>query len=504
MGNEIILNGRLSVEDFQKIVFNGYAVAVAPESLQKVKKAANFINKIVDEGRVVYGVSTGFGKLVNTHIDRDHLTILQENLIKSHSSGVGEPLSYEIVRGTILLRLNTIIQGFSGVQPETVDFLVNFLNKKLYPYVPSKGSVGASGDLAPLAHIVLNMMGMGKMFDKDGNLKDAAEILKKNNIDPLVLHPKEGLALINGTQVMTSIGLINLIKAKNLALSADFVLSASMDAFKATPKPFDLRVYKLRPHEGQKIVGERVIKIIENSQIRESHKTGDGKVQDPYSFRCALQVHGAFNDTLKYVENVLSVEMNSVTDNPLIFPDEEEVISAGNFHGEPVAFAMDYLGIAVSEIGNISDRRLAWLISGDRLPSFLVKTSGVNSGFMIPQTMTASLVSENKVLAHPASVDSVPTSADQEDHVSMGTIAARKALEIIDNVENILSAELLGAFQGIDFHKPLKSSPIIEELMTEFRKEVSFMDEDRYIAPDIKIAKKYVSEIIPNKLKDLL
>ncbi len=502
--DRIVLNGNLTIEEFISVAKYETDVEVSKESLERVKKSSSFIDKIVEEERVVYGVSTGFGKLVNTIISKKDLTTLQENLIKSHSSGVGKPLPYEIVRGIILLRLNTIIQGYSGVQPQTVDFLVNFLNKKLYPYVPSKGSVGASGDLAPLAHIVLNMMGMGLMYNENGDLENADKILKRNGIKPLVLHPKEGLALINGTQVMTSIGLFNYIRSENIALSADFVLASSLDAFKATPLPYDERVYMVRKHRGQKIVGERVRKIIKGSEIRESHKEGDGRVQDPYSFRCALQVHGAFNDTLEYVKNVLEIEMNSVTDNPLIFADEEEVISAGNFHGEPVAFAMDYLSIALSEIGNISDRRIAWLISGDRLPPFLVKESGLNSGFMIPQTMTASLVSENKVLSHPASVDSVPTSANQEDHVSMGTIAARKAGEICENVEYILATELLSAFQGIEFHRPMKSSPIIEEVMEEFRKEVPFMNKDRYIKPDIEIARKFVTDIIPNKLKEIL
>lgn len=475
----------LTLEQVEEVAIKGTQVRISPSAKSKINKCRKYVEKILENGKRVYGINTGFGKLCQMMIDKEDIEKLQENLIKSHAIGFG-PVFFEAeVRTIMFLRANVLAKGYSGARLELVQRLVDMLNKKVHPVIPEKGSVGASGDLAPLAFIGLVLIGQGWAFYKN-RVMDGRLALQKAGIKPIKLLAKEGLVLVNGTQVMTAVAVLNLLKAERLANLADVSGAISLDAILGSPTPFDLDLQKVRAYKGQREVAVHLNKLMKNSQIREFHKACP-KIQDPYSFRCMPQVHGAVRNTLKYVRQVLEIEANSATDNPLVFADKDKVISGGNFHGEPVALAMDFLGIAMSELGNIAERRVFAMLdpSISGLPSFLTKRPGLNSGFMITQTAAAALVSENKILSHPASVDSIPTSINQEDHVSMGTISARKAREIINNIEDILSIEFLVASQGIDFRRPLKPSPILHKVNNAIRKMVPELGDDRVLMGDL-------------------
>ena len=489
----IKINGNnLTIENVINVALNYEKVELSVEAIPQINKSRKFVDSVVAEGKVVYGITTGFGELANTYIAPELTDKLQENFLRSHSVGVGKPLKEDAVRGMILLRANALAKGFSGVRVEIIENLLALLNKKIYPYIPCQGSVGASGDLAPLAHLALALVGEGECF-VEGKRVPSEAVLKENGINITKLKAKEGLGLTNGTQLMASLGCLALYQAKVLVKNAQIAAAMSIEALKGTAKAFDEKIHNLRPHPGQLKCAENMRNLVRNSQIMSSHKDCN-KVQDAYTLRCIPQVYGAVMDTIDYVEKVLSIEINSATDNPLIFADENEAISGGNFHGEPLAFAMDYLGIALSEIGSISERTIDRLVNPHKsgLPPFLAKDSGVNSGFMIAQYTTAALVSENKILAHPASVDSIPTSAGQEDHVSMGPIAARHARDILSNVENVIAVEMLAAAQGMDFwkEKPGKGAAIAYSVV---RRYIPFMDEDRILYKDMEVIRKIVN-----------
>lgn len=456
MGTVYIDGENLTLQEVEEVALKGTRVKLSPQVEPRVNLCRRFVKGIVESEETVYGINTGFGKLCQIRINRDQLSRLQENLIKSHSAGVGRALSIPETRGIMLLRVNLLSKGHSGVRLELIQTLVEMLNLGVHPLVPEKGSVGASGDLVPLAHIGLVPIGLGQAEYK-GEILEGKEAMTKAGIGLLSLKAKEGLALINGTQFMSSIGTLSLLKAIRLCKLADIAGAMTLEGVLATPAAFDEGFQRVRDYRGQRESADNLRRLVEVSQIVESHKNC-GNVQDPYSLRCMPQVHGATRDALRSVNSVLRVEINSATDNPLIFPQERKVISGGNFHGQPVSLFLDLLGIAVSALGNISERRIALLMNETQsgLPPFLSPESGLNSGFMVAQITAASLVSENKILAHPASVDSIPTSANQEDHVSMGSISARKVREIVDNVENILAIELLASAQGIDLRAPLK------------------------------------------------
>lgn len=484
MGNVIIDGNNLTIEDVVHVARDGYRVELSSIAEERVLYSRKIVERYVNDEKVVYGITTGFGKFSDVVISKEDTEILQKNLIMSHSCGVGEPLPEEVVRAIMLLRANALAKGFSGVRLETLNTLIEMLNKGVTPIIPEKGSLGASGDLAPLAHMVLVMTGKGEALYK-GERMTGEKAMKEAGISPVVLSSKEGLALINGTQVMSAIGCLNVYDAKRLIKYADAVSSITLEALRGIIDAFDDRVQMVRPHRGQMITAKNIRKICEGSTL--ITRQGEIRVQDAYTLRCIPQVHGAIRDAIEYAEEVLIREINSATDNPLIFPDDGEVISGGNFHGEPIALAMDFLGIAVSEIANISERRIERLVNYqlNDLPPFLTEKGGLNSGMMIAQYTAASLVSENKVLAHPASVDSIPSSANQEDHVSMGTIAARKAREIIENATRVIAIELMAALQEMEFRKGFKKgkgSQIIYDLVREYVKP---LEEDRELYIDI-------------------
>jgi len=477
--NKVYIDGEhLSLEDVVNVARNFYEVVIDNSVYDKIENSRKVIEKFATEGKIVYGVTTGFGELCNVFISNDKTEKLQRNLIRSHACGVGDPLDIETVRAIMLLRANSLVRGFSGIRLSTVKTLVDMINKKIHPVIPEKGSLGASGDLAPLAHMVLPMIGEGEAYYNNQRLS-GKEAMKLAGVDTINLAAKEGLALINGTQVMTSIGALLVYDSIELLKTADIISSLTFEALSGVIEAFDERVHNLRAHRGQIGSANNLRKILEGSKMV-SHQ-GELHVQDAYSLRCIPQVHGASSDAVHYVEDVIEKEMNSVTDNPLIFSNEKEAISAGNFHGQPIALSMDFLGIALSEIANISERRIERLVNPNLsgLPPFLIEESGLNSGFMLVQYSAASLVSENKVLAHPASVDSIPSSANQEDHVSMGTIAARKAKNILNNVQKVLAMEMLCACQAIDLrgNKGLgKGSKIVYDIV---RDKIPKINEDR-------------------------
>lgn len=434
----------------------------------------------------VYGVTTGFGKLADQRISPSDIRQLQLNLIRSHAAGVGEPLTREETRGILLLRANVLARGHSGVRPLIADYLLSLLNRDVLPVVPSRGSVGASGDLAPLAHVALILIGEGEALVGPRRVSGRAA-LARVGLKPLHLEAKEGLSLVNGTQAMLSLGLLALRRCRLLVDAADVAGALSLEALKGTPVAFDPRIHRLRPYQGQVAVAANLRALLAGSQIRASHLTCP-RVQDAYSLRCMPQVHGAVRDAIAYVHNSLSIEMNSVTDNPLVFPDQEEVLSGGNFHGQPLGLALDHLAIAMTELASISERRIERLTNpeyGD-LPPFLSPYPGLNSGFMLAQVTAAALASENKVLSHPASVDSIPTSGNREDHVSMGMGSALKLKQILTNAEHILAVELLCAAQGVDFHRPLQAGAGSRRALRLIRREVPRLDQDRVLAPDIE------------------
>ncbi len=479
MSKLIINNDRLSVNDIVNVARFNFKVELGEKAKKLIDTARSVVDKFVDEERVSYGITTGFGKFSDVVISKEETNDLQKNLIISHSCGVGEPFDQEIVRAMMILRINSLVKGHSGIRLVTVEKLVELLNNNVHPVIPEKGSLGASGDLAPLSHMVLTMLGLGEAFYK-GERMESSKALKLANIKALpYLTSKEGLALINGTQAMTAVGVITIYDAINLSKIADITGALTMEALTGIKCALDPRVHEIRGHSGQIDTAKNLLSLIEGSKM--ITKQGDLRVQDAYALRCMPQIHGASKDALRFIKERIEIEINAVTDNPLIFPETEEAISAGNFHGQPMALPLDYLGIALAEIANVSERRLERLVNpalSNGLPAFLTNHGGVHSGFMIVQYSAASLVSENKVLAHPASVDSIPSSANQEDHVSMGTIASRKARDIMKNARNVLAMEILGACQAIDLRdeKVLgKGTKIAYDIV---RDKVDFIDED--------------------------
>ncbi len=481
----------LTIEDTIKVAERYEEVYLDKKAKENIDKSRKVIEDIIKDGKTVYGVSTGFGELAKVKISRTDLDELQRNLIRSHSCGVGENLTTEIVRAMMILRANSLARGYSGVRAEIIYLLLDMLNKRIHPIVPKKGSLGASGDLIPLAHIALSMMGEGKV-ELNGRLYDSKNGLKKAGLKHIKLKAKEGLALINGTQLMTAYGVFAVHYANLLLKNAQIAGAMSLEALKGTDQAFREEIHRLRPHRGQLVSANNLWRLTRESEIINAYK--NSKVQDAYTLRCMPQVFGAVHDSIEFVRTVIETEINSVTDNPIILPDKKESISGGNFHGQPLAISLDLLGIAISTIGTMSERRIARLVDSSlsELPPFLTPNSGINSGFMLPHYVAASLVNENKILSHPASVDSIPVSANQEDHVSMGATAGEKALRIIDNVEYIIGVEYLTAAQGLEFLHPLKPSPAVEAAYKLVREKVSKLEEDRPLYEDIKRIKDAV------------
>ena len=484
--SNLLLNGEsLRLEDVRRVARGGVQIRLSDSARERVEKAHAVVRDILAGNDQVYGVNTGFGHLKDIPIPRDQLEALQRNLIRSHCAGVGPPLPADATRAMILLRAHVLARGHSGVRPLVIDTLLAHLNADLLPIVPEQGSVGASGDLAPLAHLALNLMGEGDAV-LDGKPLPAADALKQAGIEPLRLGPKEGLALVNGTQMIMSVGVLATLEAEALIAIADICGSCSLEALRGSHRAFDARLHALRPHPGQLVSAANLRRILEDSQIERSHEAC-GLVQDAYSLRCMPQVHGAARDIIKFTRGVLETEVNAVTDNPIVFPEDGSLISGGNFHGAAPAMALDCLAIAGAEMASISERRIERLMNPglSGLPPFLTRNAGVNSGLMMAQVTAASLVSENKILAHPASVDSIPTEAGQEDHVSMGPIAARKARTIVDHARKVLAIELLAACQALDLLAPLSAGRGVEAARRIVRSVVPFMENDRVLSPDI-------------------
>ena len=474
----------LALETIDEIVFQGKTLALSEEAIVNIEKCRAYLDtKMTTQSTPIYGINTGFGSLCNVKISNENLSKLQENLVKSHACGTGDAVPHEIVKIMLLLKIQSLSYGHSGVQLVTVQRLIDFYNHDILPIIYTQGSLGASGDLAPLAHLSLPLLGEGEVYC-DGFRQPAAKVLAKMGWEPIVLQSKEGLALLNGTQFMSAYGAYCLLKAQKIAYLADVIGAISLEGFDGRIEPFTDLIHLIRPHKGQVQTAEQFRGLLEDSQIIVQAKA---HVQDPYSFRCIPQVHGASKDAIEYVKKVFRTEINSVTDNPNIFVGEDLILSGGNFHGQPLALAFDFLGIALSELGSISERRTYQLISGLRgLPPFLVNNPGLNSGFMIPQYTAASIASQNKQLATPASIDSIVSSNGQEDHVSMGANAATKTLRIVENVERILAIELFNASQAIEFRRPLLSSDFIESFLKSYREEVAIVTEDRIMHYDIE------------------
>lgn len=473
----------LSIERIGEIVYGGFKIELSDDAHKRIVECREYLDrKIAESTTPIYGVTTGFGSLCNVSIGPDYLAQLQINLMMSHACGTGDRVPNDIVKIMLLLKIQSLSYGFSGCQLATVNRLIDFFNNDIYPVVYMQGSLGASGDLVPLAHLSLPLVGLGEVEHK-GMVISGAEVLQKFDWQPIKLASKEGLALLNGTQNMGAFAIWALLQSIRLSDWADKIAAMSLDAYYGLTAPFTDAVHQVRPHKGQIVTAARMRELLEGSQIIEKPKT---YVQDPYSFRCIPQVHGTVKDTIEYVKSVVDVEVNSATDNPTVCPDEDVIISAGNFHGEPIAMPMDFLAIAMCELANISERRIYKLVSGTRgLPSFLVANPGVNSGFMIPQYTAASIVSLNKSLATPSSVDSIPSSQGQEDHVSMGANAAIKLYKVVLNTERVLAIELFNAAQALDFRRPLRSSEIIETIHNNYRKVVPFIVDDEVMYPHI-------------------
>jgi histidine ammonia-lyase len=505
-----VRNQLVTLGELRRAWLEPVEVSLGDDARRRIAESRELIEEVVAHGDQVYGVNTGFGQLASVRVGDSELAHLQENLVRSHAVGVGEDLDDNIVRLVMLMKVIALAEGFSGVRLELVEKLCDLINNNIYPRIPSRGSVGASGDLAPLAHMAGALIGIGEVRI-DGTPVPAQVALQEAGIEPIRLGPKEGLALLNGTQVSTALALSAVFRTENVLSAALMAGAMSSDAIKGSDTPFDRRIQNVRGHGGQIAVAGVLREIIQGSDIRASH-IGCDRVQDPYSIRCQPQVTGACLDVLRHVCGVLETEANAVTDNPLVFTDSGVVLSGGNFHAEPVALAADYLALAIAEIGALSERRIALLIDShlSGLPAFLVEESGLNSGFMMAQVTAAALASENKSHAHPASVDSIPTSANQEDHVSMATFAARRLHSMLDNVANIVAIELLAAAQGIDFHRPQKSSPAIEEVIAVLREQSPSYAEDRSLSADIeRVAAKidggdyctHASSILPSLSK---
>ena len=474
----------LSLERVRQIIEEGYCLELSEDARRRIIHCREYLDrKMATQEAPIYGITTGFGSLCNISVGADELGCLQKNLVMSHACGTGERVDNEVVKLMLLLKVQSLSYGNSGVQLATVERLIDFFNNDILPVVYQQGSLGASGDLAPLAHLSLPLLGLGEV-EYQGEVIPSADILAAKGWSPIELHSKEGLALLNGTQFMSAYGVWSILKAKDLSEWADRIAALSLDAFDGRIEPFCDEVHIIRGHRGQLTTARRMRELLDGSELISRHKA---HVQDPYSFRCVPQVHGASKDTIEYVAGVLETEINSVTDNPTIFPDEDMVVSAGNFHGQPIALAMDFLAIAVAELGNISERRTYRLISGKReLPNFLVANPGLNSGFMIPQYTAASIVSQSKGLCMPASVDSIPSSQGQEDHVSMGSNAATKLYRVVLNTERVLAIELMNAAQALEFRRPARTSAFLECLVEKYRAVVPFVDNDTVMYPHIE------------------
>ncbi|PYM01028.1 MAG: histidine ammonia-lyase [Verrucomicrobia bacterium] len=484
----------ISLAQLNAVATGNERIELTDESRDRIRRSRAVVEKILEQGQVIYGISTGFGKLSDVKIESDALRQLQLNLVRSHSCGVGKPLAIPEVRAMIFLRANVLALGFSGVRFEVVEFLCQMLNHEVYPVVPEKGSVGASGDLAPLAHLALALIGEGESFFENERLA-SADALARAGLNPIVLEAKDGLALLNGTQAMHSVGGLALFRGKRLARVADVAGAMTLEGLMGTPRAFDLRIQKARPHPGQMAVAEHVRALLGQSEIRESHRANDPRVQDAYSIRCIPQVHGAVRDALGYVEKILEIESAGATDNPLVFPDSGDVISGGNFHGAPLAHALDFAAIALTDLMSISERRIERIVNPDLsygLPAFLARKPGLQSGMMIAQVAAASLLNEAKVLAHPASIDNVPTSAGKEDHVSMGMTSAVKLRSIVENAENLLAIELLAGAEALEHRRPLKGGAGVERAYGTVRKYAEPLLEDRALAPDIAAIAKAI------------
>lgn len=474
----------LSLERVRQIVEEGYCLELSEDARRRIIHCREYLDcKMSTQEAPIYGITTGFGSLCNISVGADELGCLQKNLVMSHACGTGERVANEIVKLMLLLKVQSLSYGNSGVQLATVERLIDFFNNDILPVVYQQGSLGASGDLAPLAHLSLPLLGLGEV-EYQGAIIPSADILAAKGWSPIELQSKEGLALLNGTQFMSAYGVWSILKAQDLSEWADRIAALSLDAFDGRIEPFCDEVHIIRGHRGQLTTARRMRELLQGSELISRHKA---HVQDPYSFRCVPQVHGASKDTIEYVAGVLETEINSVTDNPTIFPDEDMVVSAGNFHGQPIALAMDFLAIGVAELGNISERRTYRLISGKReLPNFLVANPGLNSGFMIPQYTAASIVSQSKGLCMPASVDSIPSSQGQEDHVSMGSNAATKLYRVVLNTERVLAIEMMNAAQALEFRRPARSSAFLECLVEKYRAVVPFVDNDTVMYPHIE------------------
>lgn len=498
MGLFVLGKKAITLKDVYEVSMRGRKVALSEGSKKDIQKSFNYLQKEISKGHAIYGVNTGFGVLSNVKINKNQIEELQYNLLRSHATGVGDILEEKFVRAMLFLRAASLSQGNSGVSLKLVESILKLLNNGIHPVVPVQGSVGASGDLAPLAHLGLALIGEGEVFYR-GKKTSSKSALKQAGLKLITLGPKEGLALINGTQFMTAISSLSLYEAEYLISCADLISSLTLESLRGSLAAFDSEIQEVRPHPGQIKVAQRLRQFLrpgnKTSAIMKSHKECD-RVQDPYSLRCIPQVHGATNDTFHFVKGIVEREINSVTDNPLIFPESNKIISGGNFHGQYVAMAMDFLTIALSELANISEQRIQKLVNPafSSLPAFLVEGGGLNSGFMIVQVAAASLVSENKTLSHPAVVDSIPTSSDKEDHVSMGAWASRKSNQVLKNTRHVLAMELLCASQAIDFLRPLKSTEPLEALHKKVRSVVPFMKKDRILSRDILKVEKLIRD----------
>jgi histidine ammonia-lyase len=489
---KIEIGKKITIEDVYSVASAvGTKVELNRQALDNINKNRKIVDKILEGKTSVYGINTGFGSLSDVRVEKNDLKKLQVNLIRSHSAGVGEPISEEYARAIMLLRAHNLSLGFSGVRNNVVNSLVFFINNNIIPVIPEKGSVGASGDLAPLAHLALCLIGEGEVI-YNGSRRKSVDVIKELNGEKLELEAKEGLALINGTQFMTGLACLGLMESESLLRHADIIAALTIESVKGSFAPFDIRMSQIRPHSGQLTVSRNLISLSKNSEIADSHKNC-GKVQDPYSLRCVPQVHGAVRDAVSYMRKTVDTEINSVTDNPIVF--EDSIISGGNFHGEPIALALDFATIAMSEIGSISERRVDKILTpafSGGLPAYLVRNSGLNSGFMIAQYTAAALVNENKVLSYPSCVDSIPTSNNKEDHVSMGATGARKFLSVLDNIETILAIELMVAVEACEQRHPLRPAKALNKAIEAVRSEVEPLHEDRVLSDDIQKIKRLI------------
>jgi histidine ammonia-lyase len=483
----------LSLDQIANVAYRNEQLILSNKAAERVNASRRVIDKILETETIVYGVNTGFGKLSDVHIPHDQLQKLQLNLVRSHSAGVGKPLSITETRAMMLLRANVLSLGYSGCRVEVIELLLAMLNKSITPIVPEQGSVGASGDLAPLAHLALAMIGEGEVH---GETKNASQALKENGLEPVQLHAKEGLALLNGTQAMAAVGALTIYRAEKLTKIADTAGAMTLEALRGTPVAFDERIHAVRPHKGQQEAAKHLRYLLRDSEIRRSHLVNDPRVQDAYSLRCMPQVHGAVRDAVAHVKGIIEIESASATDNPLVF-DNDDVLSGGNFHGAPLALGFDYAAIALTDLASISERRIDRLVNPDLnegLPPFLTTHAGMESGFMIPHVTAVALLNECKVLAHPASVDNVPTSGGKEDHVSMGMTAALKLRKVVDNLEIVLAIELLAAAQGLDFREPLKPGKGVQQAYEKLRSISTSLTADRPLYKDIEKVAQAIRE----------